>query len=446
MASLDPVAAIRAAAIPLGGGRRDYDELLDLVGDARFVLLGEATHGTHEFYEERARITQRLIEEKGFHAVAVEADWPDAYRVNRYVRGQSDDADADAALSGFERFPSWMWRNTDVSAFVDWLREHNAKQAGGKAVGFYGLDLYSLFTSLREVLAYLDKVDPQAAKIARERYACFDHYYEDSQHYGYSANLDLSASCEEGVIEQLNQMQRRAYEYSQRDGSEDGFFYAQQNARLVKNAEEYYRTMFRGRVSSWNLRDSHMAETLEALAQHLSRHGEPARIVVWEHNSHIGDARATEVGQLGEWNVGELARKAYDGQTRLIGFSTYEGFVTAASEWDGPAEHKRVRPGMPGSYEELLHETGIERFLLPLSGNNAGDSPAREALMQRRLERAIGVIYLPRTERQSHYFSAQMAVQFDAVIHIDRTTAVTPLDPGGGWHSEEPPETYPGGF
>ncbi|MGO4475167.1 erythromycin esterase family protein [Massilia sp. 2TAF26] len=442
MASPDPVAAIRAAAIPLGGGRRDYDELLDLVGDARFVLLGEATHGTHEFYEERARITQRLIEEKGFHAVAVEADWPDAYRVNRYVRGQGEDADTNAALSGFERFPSWMWRNTDVSAFVDWLREHNEKQAGGKQVGFYGLDLYSLFTSLREVLAYLDKVDPQAARIARERYACFDHYYEDSQHYGYSANLDLSASCEEGVIEQLNQMQRRACEYAQKDGSEDGFFYAQQNARLVKNAEEYYRTMFRGRVSSWNLRDSHMAETLEALAQHLSRHGEPAKIVVWEHNSHIGDARATEVGQLGEWNVGELARKAYDGQTRLIGFSTYEGFVTAASEWDGPAEHKRVRPGMPGSYEELLHETGIERFLLPLRG----DSPAREALMQKRLERAIGVIYLPRTERQSHYFSAQMAVQFDAVIHIDRTTAVTPIDPGGGWHSEEPPETYPGGF
>ena len=444
MASLDPVAAIRAAAIPLGGGRRDYDELLDLVGDARFVLLGEATHGTHEFYEERARITQRLIEEKGFHAVAVEADWPDAYRVNRYVRGQGDDLDANAALAGFVRFPNWMWRNTDVAGFVEWLRAHNQKtgKAGGRQVGFYGLDLYSLFTSLREVLAYLDKVDPQAAKIARERYACFDHYYEDSQHYGYSASLDLSASCEEGVLEQLNQMQRRAYEYSQKDGSEDGFFYAQQNARLVKNAEEYYRTMFRGRVSSWNLRDSHMAETLEALAQHLSRHGEPAKIVVWEHNSHIGDARATEVGQLGEWNVGELARKAYDGQTRLIGFSTYEGYVTAASEWDGPAEHKRVRPGMPGSYEELLHDTGIERFLLPLRGDN----PAREALMQRRLERAIGVIYLPRTERQSHYFSAQMAIQFDAVIHIDRTTAVTPLDPGGGWHSEEPPETYPGGF
>jgi erythromycin esterase-like protein len=441
MASLDPIAAIRASARPLSGGAHDYDDLLDLVGDARFVLLGEATHGTHEFYEERARITRRLIEEKGFHAVAVEADWPDAYRVNRYVRGQGDDADANDALAGFVRFPNWMWRNTDVASFVDWLRAHN-QNSGGRQVGFYGLDLYSLFTSMQEVLGYLDKVDPQAARIARERYACFDHYHEDSQHYGYSASLNLSASCEEGVIEQLHQMHQRHHEYVDKDGGEDAFFYAQQNARLVKNAEEYYRTMFRGRVSSWNLRDSHMAETLDALARHLSKDGEPAKIVVWEHNSHIGDARATEVGELGEWNVGELARKAYDGETRLIGFSTYEGFVTAASEWDGPAEHKRVRPGMPGSYEELLHNAGIERFLL----NLRGDDPARFALMERKLERAIGVIYLPRTERQSHYFSAQMAIQFDAVIHIDRTTAVTPLDPGGGWHAEEPPETYPGGL
>ena len=441
MATQAALDAIRAAAAPLRGAPDDYDALLDLVGDARFVLLGEATHGTHEFYEERARITRRLIEEKGFHAVAVEADWPDAYRVNRYVRGEGNDADADAALSGFQRFPNWMWRNTDVSAFVEWLRARNA-HPGAHAVGFYGLDLYSLFTSIEEVLRYLDQVDPAAARVARARYACFDHYHEDSQHYGYAANLDLSASCEQGVIEQLNQLLKRSHEYTQSDGGADAFFHAQQNARLVKNAEEYYRTMFRGRVSSWNLRDSHMAETLDALSTHLSRDGMPAKIVVWEHNSHIGDARATEVGEMGEWNVGELARKAYNGQTRLIGFSTYEGFVTAASEWDGPAEHKRVRPGMPGSYEELLHDTGIERFLLPLRGDN----PAREALMQRRLERAIGVIYLPRTERQSHYFSAQMAVQFDAVIHIDRTTAVTPLDPGGGWHSEEPPETYPGGL
>ena len=441
MADKDTIAAIRAAAIPLNGGERDYDALLDLVGDARFVLLGEATHGTHEFYAERARITRRLIEDKGFHAVAVEADWPDAYRVNRYVRGQGEDGSADAALSGFQRFPNWMWRNTDVQDFVEWLRVHN-QQATGPKVGFYGLDLYSMFTSIGEVLDYLDKVDPQAARVARERYACFDHYEEDSQHYGYTASLGLSESCEQDVIEQLHQLQRRAAEYMQRDGSEEAYFHAQQNARLIKNAEEYYRTMFRGRVSSWNLRDSHMAETLDALAKHLSKDGEPAKIVIWEHNSHIGDARATEVGELGEWNVGELARKAYDGDTRLIGFSTYEGYVTAASEWDAPAEHKRVRPGMPGSYEALLHEVGVERFLLPLRE----EGPARDAMMQRRLERAIGVIYLPRTERHSHYFSAQMARQFDAVIHIDRTTAVQPLDPGGGWHSAEPPETYPGGF
>lgn len=445
MTDLQSLATLRAAAHPLTGGERDYDSLLDLVGDARFVLLGEATHGTHEFYAERARITQRLIEEKGFHAVAVEADWPDAYRVNRYVRGRGSDTDANTALSGFQRFPNWMWRNTDVSAFVEWLRNHNAGQgagSSGRQVGFYGLDLYSLFTSIDEVLRYLEGVDPDAARQARERYACFDHYYEDSQHYGYTASLDLSASCEQGVIEQLHQLQARSLEYMHRDGDEEAFFYAQQNARLVKNAEEYYRTMFRGRISSWNLRDSHMAETLDALSDHLSRDGAPAKIVVWEHNSHIGDARATEMGELGEWTVGELARKRYDDAARLIGFSTYEGFVTAASEWDAPAEHKRVRPGMPGSYEALLHDVGIPRFLLPLRAQG-GDEAVRDAMLQRRLERAIGVIYQPRTERHSHYFSAKMASQFDAVIHIDRTTAVQPLDPGGGWHADEPPETYP---
>jgi erythromycin esterase-like protein len=431
---------LRSAARPLTGGERDYDALLDLVGDARFVLLGEAIHGTHEFYAERARITQRLIEEKGFHGVAVEADWPDAYRVNRYVRGQGDDGDANGALSGFKRFPNWMWRNTDVARFVEWLRRHNGRAA--RPVGFYGLDLYSLFTSIEEVLRYLDGVDPHAAAQARARYACFDHYYEDSQRYGYTAHIDLSSSCEQGVIDQLHAMQRRAFDAIRADRDDDSHFHAQQNARLVKNAEEYYRTMFQGRISSWNLRDSHMAETLDALAGHLTRDGEPAKLVVWEHNSHIGDARATEVGELGEWNVGELARKAWDGQTRLIGFTTYDGHVTAASEWDGPAEHKRVRPGLAGSYEALLHDVGPPRFLLPLRT----PGPAHDILMERRLERAIGVLYLPHTERQSHYFSAQMARQFDAIIHIDRTTAVEPLDAGGGWHAPEPPEAYPTGL
>ncbi|TFW34828.1 erythromycin esterase family protein [Massilia horti] len=436
--------ALAQEARPLTGAANDYDALLDLVGNARFVLLGEASHGTQEFYQERARITARLIQEKGFTAVAVEADWPDAYRINRYVRGEGQDTDAVAALSGFERFPAWMWRNTSVEAFVGWLREHNDTHPAAK-VGFYGLDLYSLFTSMGEVLHYLDKVDPNAAQEARKRYNCFEHFNEDSQHYGYAAAIGLSESCEQGVIEQLRHMQERAFDYMRSDGinAEDAFFYAQQNARLVKNAEQYYRTMFHGRVSSWNLRDSHMAETLDALNRHLSRDGQPAKIVVWEHNSHIGDARATEVGKLGEWNVGELTRKAYgEEDTRLIGFSTYDGWVTAASEWDGPAERKRVRPGLPGSYEQLLHEVGVPRFFLPIRN----DSAARDALMERRLERAIGVIYVPHTERQSHYFYCQMPRQFDGVIYIDRTTAVQPLDATSGWHTGEPPETYPEGI
>ena len=442
------VAALRAAAHPLHGAGGDYDPLLELVGDARFVLLGEATHGSAEFYDERARITQRLIEEKGFTAVAVEADWPDAWRVNRYVRGEGRDADgrdADgrAALSGFERFPAWMWRNTSVLGFVEWLRQRNDASAGAKA-GFYGLDLYSLFTSIQEVLRYLEGVDPAAAQETRRRYACFDHFNQDSQQYGYAAAVGMSEPCQQGVQAVLHQLQQRALDYLQADGAEaeDAFFHAQQNARLVKNAEEYYRTMFMGRISSWNLRDSHMAETLDALARHLSRAGKPAKLVVWEHNSHIGDARATEIGRQGEWNLGQLARTAYGADAFLVGFTTYDGRVTAASEWDGPALHKHVRPGLAGSYEHLLHSLGLERFLLPLRAPGA----ARDLLMQERLERAIGVLYLPRSERHSHYFMAQLARQFDALIHIDRTSAVTPLDATSGWHSGEPPETYPAGL
>lgn len=436
--------AIAAAAQPLTGADSDYDGLLELVGDAHFVLLGEATHGTHEFYAERARITQRLIRDKGFTAVAVEADWPDAYRVNCYARGSDRDGDATEALGGFQRFPSWMWRNTDVARFAEWLRAHNSLMDPAQRVGFYGLDLYSMFTSIQEVLNYLDKVDPVAAAEARRRYACFEHYGEDSQHYGYATGIGLSESCEQGVLAQLRDMQQRAFDYIQGDGSnaEDAYFYAQQNARLVKNAEEYYRTMFHGRVSSWNLRDSHMAETLDALSRHLSRDGKQAKIVVWEHNSHIGDAGATEMGRLGEWNVGQLARRNYGGDTCLIGFSTYDGWVTAASEWDGPAERKRVRPALPDSYEDVLHQVGIPRYFLPLRSR----SDAVAGLSERRLERAIGVLYIPRTERHSHYFMAELPKQYDGIIHIDRTSAVQPLDPTSGWHTGEPPETFPEGL
>ena len=435
--------AISSAAHLLKGTTDDYDSLLELVGDARFVLLGEASHGTHEFYQERASITQRLITEKGFTGVAAEADWPDAYRVNRYVRGQGEDADGAQALAGFRRFPAWMWRNTDVVDFVEWLRNHNASLLSQEPkIGFYGLDLYSLFTSTAEVLHYLDKVDPEAAHRARSRYACFDHFGEDSQRYGYAAGFDLSASCENEVVAQLRDLQARATDYLRRDGAEatDAFFYAKQNARLVMNAEEYYRTMFQRRVSSWNLRDRHMAETLDALAQHLSHTtGKPAKIVVWEHNSHIGDARATEAGAQGEWNVGQLVRELYGDETRLIGFTTYQGTVTAASDWDDPAERKRVRPALAGSYEEAFHQTDIGNFMLPLRKKNS----ATQALFDRRLERAIGVIYRPETERQSHYLYAHLPQQFDAVLHFDETHAVEPLEPTSQWKTGEAPETFP---
>ena len=446
-------AAIAASAHWIRGAPDDYDALLDLVGDARFVLLGEATHGTHEFYQQRARITERLIVEKGFAAVAVEADWPDAYRVNRYVRAESDDADAASALGGFQRFPSWMWRNADVIGFVDWLRAHNDGMGGAAKAGFYGLDLYSLFTSMGEVLNYLDKVDPAAAVDARKRYACFDHYDDDSQQYAYAAGLGHSESCQREVISQLHQMQQRAADYMRSDGiaASDAFFYAQQNARLVKNAEQYYRTMFRGRVVSWNLRDTHMAETLDALALHLgATRAEAPKIVVWEHNSHVGDARATELGRLGECNLGQLVRQRYGAATCLVGFTTYQGWVSAASDWGGPAERKQVRPALAGSVEALLHDAAVGNVARNAVGNFmlalAAPGAARDALLEERLERAIGVLYLPRTERRSHYFSARLAEQFDAVIHFDASDAVQPLEPSSLWDTGEAPETYPIGL
>jgi erythromycin esterase-like protein len=434
---------VRDAAHPLTGASHDYDPLLDLAGDAQFVLIGEASHGTHEFYRERAVITRRLIVERGFNAVAVEADWPDAYRVNRYVRGDDSAADAEAALSGFRRFPTWMWRNAEVLDFVGWLRTYNDARAERARVGFYGLDLYSLFTSMTVVLDYLDKLDPEAARHARFRYACFDQVGEDPQAYGWAASMDLSASCEDEVVSQLVELRRRASEYVRREGrlAADEYFAAEQNARLVANAERYYRTMFRGRVSSWNLRDRHMADTLSALAQHFEAQGTPARVVLWAHNSHLGDARATEMGWGGELNVGQLVRETYGASAVLIGSLTHTGTVTAASDWDAMAERKRVRPSLEGSYERLFHDTGLPRFLLTL--RNSGD--VADALHDKRLERAIGVIYAPETERMSHYFHARLPSQFDAVLHFDDTRAVEPLEPSARWTSGEPPETYPTG-
>ena len=443
-----PALAVSAAAVDAPGGVPPTEVLDDLVGDARIVLIGESSHGTHEFYAARAEITKWLIEHKGFTAVAAEADWPDAYRVNRFVHGLPGDDSAEEALSGFQRFPAWMWRNDVVRDFVTWLRRHN-ENADRKA-GFYGLDLYSLHRSMDEVIGYLDRVDPPAAARARSRYACFDHASpDDGQAYGYAAAFGAGPSCEHEAVAQLVDVHRHAIQYLSRDGvvAEDELFCAQQNAQTVRNAEEYYRSMFRGRVTSWNLRDKHMAQTLDALLAHLDRHpgaraGKPARIVVWAHNSHVGDARATEVGGDGQLTLGQLAREKYGADCRLIGFSTYSGTVTAASEWGGDAFLKTVRPALAGSVEELFHETGRDAFLIAMHDSG----PAAEALEVVRLARAIGVLYLPETERQSHYYHVRPADQYDAMIHIERTRALQPLEPTSVWVEGQTPETYPSGL
>ena len=363
---------VRDAARPLTGASTDYDNLLEFIGDASFVLLGEASHGTHEFYRQRAQITKRLIQEKGFTTVAVEADWPDAYRVNRYVRGQTTDADAVEALAGFVRFPAWMWRNADVLDFVGWLRSYNDSLADNATkTGFYGLDLYSLHASIEAVLNYLDKVDPEGAQRARRRYACFEHFGEDPQSYGYAAGLGLSHTCESEVISQLIDLQRRAADYARRDGriAADDFFYAEQNARLVKNAEQYYRTMFRGRVSSWNLRDTHMAETLDSLVEHFALRKQKAKVVLWAHNSHLGDARATQMGRAGEWNVGQLVRQKYGRDCMLVGFTTYTGTVTAArngvARRSGSGYGPQCREAMSRSFILFMYPRFCSRFPLP---------------------------------------------------------------------------------
>lgn len=428
---------------PLFGHASDHDRLFDAIGQARFVLLGEASHGTREFYRERIDITRRLILEQRLDAVAVEADWPDAWRVNCYVQGRSDDSSAQAALSGFQRFPAWMWRNTEVLDFVQWLREHNLQRPATERVGFYGLDLYSLFRSMAQVLAYLERTDPAASRRARARYACFDHVREDSQAYGYATGYGLARSCEDEVVAQLRDMCLQSPSAAGGALAADDLFNAQHNARLVRNAEAYYRSMFRGRVSSWNLRDSHMLQTVEALDGHLQRAlGRPPRMAVWAHNSHLGDALATEMGERGEWNLGQLMRQRYGSQVFNVGMSTYQGWVTAAQDWDGPASRKRVRPGLPSSWEALLHQCETERFLLVFRGNHALSHLSRG----RRLQRAIGVIYRPQTERLSHYFHTQLPQQFDALLHFDDTLALEPLDTGPAWVSGEIPETYPSGM
>jgi len=435
---------VREAAQPIEGSANDYDSLLAFIGDAKVVLLGEASHGTTEFYRSRAQITKRLICDKGFSAIAVEADWPDAYRVNRFVKGDNKDADASWALSGFKRFPTWMWRNTEVLQFLTWLRVHNDSLVPADRVGFYGLDLYSLHASMECVLRYLDNIDPDAARRARDRYACFTQFGDDPQRYGYAAGFGLRPSCEEEAISQLIDLQRNSLLHSRMDGfaALDRFFDAEQNARVVKDAEEYYRAMFGDSVASWNLRDQHMMETFVALSRHLGLRQAPAKMVVWAHNSHVGDARATAMGQAGEWNIGQLARQRYGDDCRSIGFTTYSGTVTAASEWDGPTRTIPVRPARADSYESLMHDTEIPAFTLNLK------KPSRvaDSLRTPMRERAIGVIYRPESELASHYFKAALSDQFDAIIHFDESCAVEPIELEAKKSCGEPAETFPSGI
>ncbi|MDP2339892.1 MAG: erythromycin esterase family protein [Deltaproteobacteria bacterium] len=441
LASTTAPRLIRERCEPFGSiGDADVGSLLDRVGDSRVVLLGEATHGTSEFYRMRAHITKALIERKGFSVVAVEGDWPDAALVDGWARHDRPPA----GRLPFGRFPPWMWRNREVLAFVEWLHEHNGGVDVDDRVGFYGLDLYSLSASMDAVIGHLDRVDPTAARRARERYGCLSPWQETLGEYGHAAALGAVGSCEEEIVATLRDLleQRAAF---RDDDDDDAFFDAVMNARVVANAEAYYRAMVGGREDSWNLRDTHMVETLDAIVT-LLRPG--AKAVVWAHNSHVGDATQTEMGRRGEVNVGQLCRERFAGAVWNVGFGTDHGTVAAASHWGGPEELKRVLPARGDSYEHLCHEAGVPAFLLHLRGAAAD---VVDELTAQRLERAIGVIYRPETERFSHYFSACLPRQFDSWVWFDETRAVHPLEVPGALLGARPahvelPDTFPSGL
>jgi len=408
------------------------NRLLARIGDARIVLLGESSHGTSEFYRMRDRISRELIAKKGFRFVAIEGDWPDAARIDHYVRHLEYPP---SEWTAFARFPTWMWRNHEVRAFVDWLRAHNRPQAPDERTAFHGLDLYSLYDSIRAVLKYLDEVDPASAKVARERYGCLTPWQSDPATYGHAALTGSYPTCESEVAGVLTELLEKRRAYAVHDG--ERFLDAVQNARLIANAEEYYRIMYYGSRASWNLRDSHMFETLKAL---LNFYGPDNKAIVWAHNSHVGDSAATEMASRGEFNLGHLCRKEFGTSAYIIGFGTDSGTVAAASDWDGAMEIKTVRPAQPNSYERHCHEGGIPSFCLPLRDASPG---LAERLSDPQLERAIGVIYRPETELASHYFQAVLPRQFDEYIWLDRTTAITPFDTQV---LEAMPDTYPFGL
>ncbi|MDT8321968.1 MAG: erythromycin esterase family protein, partial [Xanthomonadales bacterium] len=431
----EPVSTLIAkAATPFSSiVSADLDGLMERIGNARLVLLGEASHGTAEFYDMRARISRELIEKKGFGFLAVEADWPDAAQIDHFIRGTRLEPTEEPT---FGRFPSWMWANRQVLEFVKWLRDYNRRfSSPDEAVGFYGLDLYSLYASIESVIGYLDEVDAEAASVARRRYGCLTPWESDPATYGAMALRSAHKSCEGEVIEMLNRLMEKRLEYAQQDGRR--FLDAVSNARLVKDAEAYYRVMYEGSVKSWNHRDQHMFDTLRHL---LEFHGPQGKAIVWAHNSHLGDAAATDMGARGEINLGYLCRQAFSEQACLVGFGTHDGTVAAASDWGAPMEIKTVRPSHPASYERVCHDSGVEAFLLGLRGS---DKPHVQGLRRQRLERAIGVIYRPETELASHYFGATLPQQFDEYIWFNSTQAVDALGPESGVGM---PDTFPFGL
>ncbi len=427
-------AAIRGVCEHLLAPERalDFGSLFDRFGDARVVLLGEATHGTADFYNARAAITRRLIEQHGFSIVAVEADWPDATRVDRYVRHRGSGRYDEAC---FARFPTWMWRNEEVREFVEWLRAHNETRPADKRVELRGLDVYSLRSSMAEVLSYLDRVDPEAGKVARKRYGCLTPWQSEPAWYGRAVISGEHDPCEDAVVAQLREILDKRLQYSRKDGED--YLDAAQNARIVLAAEQYYRIMYRGSTESWNLRDRHMFNTLQSV---MEARGSNAKAIVWAHNSHIGNAAATAMGWQGEFNIGELCKAAHGEDAVLIGFGTDRGTVAAADNWDGPMRVMRVLPAREDSYERVFRQTGITRSLT--DWRDPRHNELRELLSKPRLERAIGVIYRPDTEFYSHYFEAVLPDQFDAYVWFEETRAVTPL-PTARPHGV--PETYPFG-
>ncbi|MGZ5969905.1 MAG: erythromycin esterase family protein [Polyangiales bacterium] len=431
----DVVDALHALARPLVEDHH-LDPLLARIGDARYVLLGEGSHGTSEFYTWRARLTRRLILEKGFSFVAVEGDWPDCHRIHRYIHARrGSGANARAVLHGFERWPTWMWANREIESLTEWLRAHNQRLPEERRVGFHGLDVYSLWESMAAVVGYLDRVDPEAGKRARLAYECFAPFGRDEQRYARSTML-APTSCEDAVVRTLSDLRRRAPLY--REDGREAYFDAEQNALCAKNAELYYRTMVRGGSASWNVRDMHMVETLERL---VDFHGRDSKAIVWEHNTHIGDARFTDMAEVGEVNVGQLVRERHEHEgVVLIGFSTHRGTVIAGEEWGEPMKRMRVPPGRPGSWEDALHRLGHADRLLIFD-----DEHLNPALLESRGHRAIGVVYHPEIEQYGNYVPTQLPRRYDALLFVDESTALSPLHlPSHEMH--EFPETYPTGM